>query len=511
MAVTASLTSSTLPIEPGGSTTFELSVRNDGSSAEAVRVEVTGAARPYSFVIPDTFSLEAGADAKVKVGFRVPRTSVPAAGPMPFQVKLSGSSTTFVDGMLDVAPFSALSATLDPPEATSRGATSHRVSVGNRGNAPVTIAFTATSGVADGLDLRVDPATAIAPPDGTATATLDAAPRSRAFAGADRTLPFTVVATPDVGSPVELKGRLVQKARFATKTLVSSAALVGVVVVGLVLAVAASSGGSSSSSAKTTVTTSGGVTDAAASNCPAQGHFDRYQANGLHPEDIPTLPPTYSFLQVKSDGCSPIRFDPCEPIHYIQNVTLAPPTGPADVRQAFAMLGAATGMTFVDDGTTTESGRRAPYVPSLYPGRWAPILVNWIHFPNQGNDPSIQAVGAGSGIRVGDAFVSGVLNLNVDAVTNKDTRTPVQGGFGPPIGSGTGAIGPEGVTWGRIILHELAHVVGLGHTKDKGAIMYPESADQTSRPAEYKQPDLDGLRYLGKEAGCFTPPPLPSS
>jgi hypothetical protein len=54
-------------------------------------------------------------------------------------------------------------------------------------------------------------------------------------------------------------------------------------------------------------------------------------------------------------------------------------------------------------------------------------------------------------------------------------------------------------------------VVGLGHTKDKGAIMYPESADQTSRPAEYKQPDLDGLRYLGKEAGCFTPPPLPSS
>jgi hypothetical protein len=385
------------------------------------------------------------------------------------------------------------------------------VSVGNRGNAPVTIAFTATSGSADGLDVRIDPPTVVAAPDGSASATVEASPRGRPFTGGDRTLPFTVVATPDVGSPIQVAGRLVQKAKFATKTLVTSAALVGVVVLGLVLAATAFSGGSSSSSPKTTATTGGGVTDVAASNCPAQGHFDRYQANGLHPEDIPTLPPTYSFLQVKSDGCSPVRWNPCEPIHYVQNVTLAPSTGPADVRQAFAMLGAATGITFVDDGTTTESGRRAPYVPSLYPGRWAPILVGWIHFPNQGNDPSIQAVGAGSGIRVGDQYVSGVLNLNVDAVTNKDTRTPVQGGFGPQIGTGTGAIGPEGVTWGRIILHELAHVIGLGHTKDKGAIMYPESADQTSRPAEYKQPDLDGLRYLGKEAGCFTPPPLPSS
>ena len=100
--------------------------------------------------------------------------------------------------------------------------------------------------------------------------------------------------------------------------------------------------------------------------------------------------------------------------------------------------------------------------------------------------------------------------LNVDAVTNKDTRTPVQGGFGPPIGSGTGAIGPEGVTWGRIILHELAHVIGLGHTRDKGAIMYPESAEQTSRPAEYREPDLAGLRYLGRQAGCLTTPPIPA-
>jgi hypothetical protein len=233
--------------------------------------------------------------------------------------------------------------------------------------------------------------------------------------------------------------------------------------------------------------------------------------NGLRPDDIPRLPNTYSFLYVKSDGCTPLRFNPCEPVHYVQNAALAPATGVGDVREAFNRLGQVTGMSFVDDGTTDETFRRDAYLPERYGTRWAPILVSWIHFPNQGSDPAIQSVGGGIGMRMQDVLVSGTLLLNVDAVSNKDTRTPVQGGFGPPIGSGTGAIGPEGVTWGRIILHELAHVIGLGHTRDKGAIMYPESADQTSRPAEYREPDKEGLRYLGKAAGCITTPPLPGA
>src|SRR5205085_9871736 len=135
------------------------------------------------------------------------------------------------------------------------------------------------------------------------------------------------------------------------------------------------------------------------------------------------------------------------------------------------------------DGTTDETVRRTHFLPDRYGQRWAPILVSWISFGNQGSDPTIQSVGRGIGARVGDVLVSGQLSLNIDAVTNREPRTLVQPGFGPSIGTGVGAIGPEGVQWGRIILHELAHVMGLGHTRDKGALMYPETADQTSRPA----------------------------
>ncbi|HEX6595425.1 MAG TPA: matrixin family metalloprotease, partial [Acidimicrobiales bacterium] len=209
---------------------------------------------------------------------------------------------------------------------------------------------------------------------------------------------------------------------------------------------------------------------------------------------------------VKSDGCTPLRFNPCEPISYVQNLALAPPTGADDVREAFARLSRATGMTFVDEGTTDEVARRGHSVPERYGQRFAPILVSWTRFGNQGDDPTIQAVGRGIGAIVDDVIVSGQLSLNVDAVTDREARTPVAGGFGPALGSGVGAIGPKEVTWGRIILHELAHVVGLGHTRDKGAIMYPETAEQTARPADFKEPDLQGLGFLGREAGCLSTP-----
>ena len=293
---------------------------------------------------------------------------------------------------------------------------------------------------------------------------------------------------------------------MATRSLVRSGLLVAASVVVLVATSCASSGGSSPDSPDD----ENAAVAPPRTDCPAEGHVDRFGISGLKPDDIFQLPNTYSFFAVRNDGCTPVRFNPCEPVHYVQNAALAPPTGVADVQEAFRRLSAATGITFVDEGLTDEVDRRRPYLPERYGQRWAPILVSWMRFENRSDDPAIQVVGRGIGQRVEDVLVSGVLHLNVDAVTDREAGTPLEGGFGPPLGSGVGAIGPKAVTWGRVILHELAHVVGLGHTKDKGAIMYPETADQTARPAEFKQPDLAGLRFLGREAGCLTTPPVPA-
>jgi hypothetical protein len=242
-----------------------------------------------------------------------------------------------------------------------------------------------------------------------------------------------------------------------------------------------------------------GVTD-----CPAAGHRDTF-ASGLTPERIPDLPSGYSFTFVKADGCTPVRFDPCQPVHYVMNPDQAPPGAPADVEEAFGRLAQATGMTFVNDGITDEISRRGPHVPDRYPDRWAPILVVWSR--QSGERANVEVVGSGFPLRIDDVLVSGVLTLNSDAVSDRAKGTPVPGGFA--AAPGFGPIGAEGVTWGRVILHELAHVLGLGHTRDRDQLMYPDVAQQTAHTTDFRTGDREGLRLLGRAAGCLPAPPAP--
>ena len=494
-------------VEAGGKVAFRVELRNTGAVTETVRLSVAGAAAPFSWVAPDTLSVEAGRTAEAKVGFHLPAGSLPAAGALPFEVNVEGDgASATAAGVVQLEPFSSLSATLEPPEVTGRGTVPLELCVSNRGNAPVAVRLSAES---EAVDVRFTAPVITVSPDEPVISTIESTPRHKLLRGDDRTLRYTVIATPAFGKPAEVTGRFVQQAALAGHGLLRS----GVVAVVVFLALLGASGiflRSSSSSDKGEVT--GTSTAAGVKDCPAEGHVDRFGVSGLKPDDIFQLPNTYSFFAVRDDGCTPVRFNPCEPVHYVQNAAGAPPTGVADVQEAFRQLSAATGITFVDEGLTDETERRRAYLPERYGQRWAPILVSWMHFGERqaSDDPAIQVVGRGIGVRVNDVLVSGVLTLNIDAVTDKQAGTPVEGGFGPPVGSGVGSIGPKNVTWGRVILHELAHVAGLGHTRDKGAIMYPETADQTGRPAAYKEPDLAGLRFLGREAGCLTTPPVPA-
>lgn len=244
--------------------------------------------------------------------------------------------------------------------------------------------------------------------------------------------------------------------------------------------------------------------------CPAEGHVDAFGIRGLNPDEIAKLPYAYAFTRVKTDGCHPVRFNPCEPVHYVQNAAAAPPGVVADVQESFRRLSRATGITFVDEGSTDETTRTGPYLPERYGSRWAPIVILWEHFPEEQTTGASQVLGQTTVFREQEVVVSARLRFNVDAYNDEATRTPIQSGFGPPLGTGAGPIDRYNITWGRIILHELAHVVGLGHTRDPSSLMYPDAAQQTGRPADFTPPDLLGLRYLGREAGCLTTPPLPA-
>jgi hypothetical protein len=228
------------------------------------------------------------------------------------------------------------------------------------------------------------------------------------------------------------------------------------------------------------------------SDCPVRNHLAA-EFNGRTRDGV--IPPVdYAFLEARQGGCQPVRFNPCEPIHYVVNATLAPPGAVDDFRAAVRLLEQATGLSFVDDGPTDERYEisRQRSQPERYGPRWAPLLVVWDNGQRHRMDASNPAGGVSS--PVDGVSVTGALIVNVD--------TLIDGKF-PPTGFG------EGGTWGRVFLHELGHIVGLGHVGRSDQIMFSELGVQKGR-AEYHAGDLAGLRLIGREAGCLpTPAPPP--
>jgi hypothetical protein len=98
----------------------------------------------------------------------------------------------------------------------------------------------------------------------------------------------------------------------------------------------------------------------------------------------------FGFLSKTTSG-RPMRYDPCAPVRYVINPAGAPAGAVEEVRESFRRLGAATGISFVDAGTTTEThvrigaGSRPSYQPQRYGvGHWAPILISWVTAPESG-------------------------------------------------------------------------------------------------------------------------------
>ena len=202
-------------------------------------------------------------------------------------------------------------------------------------------------------------------------------------------------------------------------------------------------------------------------------------------------PSSYSFLQANPNG-SPVRWDPCTPIHYVTNLTGAPAGAAADVAQAIDEVSVASGLTFVNDGATTETPaqNRPAEQADRYGHRWAPVLIAW-GSPGPGSLlPGGGVLGEGGATWASsggpDVYVSGIVALDAGASSS------LAGGFG------------AGLTRGDLLLHEIGHLVGLGHTADASQVMYP---DLLSRPvASYGAGDLAGLARVGAGSGCLSAP-----
>ncbi|MDQ3941470.1 MAG: matrixin family metalloprotease [Actinomycetota bacterium] len=199
---------------------------------------------------------------------------------------------------------------------------------------------------------------------------------------------------------------------------------------------------------------------------------------------------SFGFLRTDPVTGRPVRYNPCEALHFVINLEHAPAGGVDDVGRGIRMMSAESGIELVLDGETTErpSPRRPLYQPRRYTSeRWAPVLLAWVpqnELLPRGRHPAGSGGSVATPNRKGRlVYVTGTITLNADA--------PLLPGY------------DLGNTWGDVILHELGHVLGLAHVEDPGQIMFP---NVTTGSAALGEGDRAGLARLGRRAGCVTIP-----
>ena len=203
------------------------------------------------------------------------------------------------------------------------------------------------------------------------------------------------------------------------------------------------------------------------------------------PAPAPAEGGAHGFVALQADGVTPVGYDPCRPVHYVVRPDNAPVGGEQVLHDAVARVAAVTGLTFVYDGPTDEASGavRELYQPDRYGDRWAPVLVSW---QTEAENPDFTGDVAGEAGSV-PVSVPGGPEVLVSGLVDLDA-----GAFARILAE------PDGVRLARaIVLHELGHLVGLGHVPDASQLMYPEAGRDV---LDFAAGDLTGLARLGSGA-----------
>jgi hypothetical protein len=183
----------------------------------------------------------------------------------------------------------------------------------------------------------------------------------------------------------------------------------------------------------------------------------------------------------REDPSFPFRWDGCEPIPYRVNLGGTPPRNLRVLKAALAQISAASGFTFRYAGPTSAVPfERGSDAMDQVPGDG--LTVAWTTaavVPRLAG--SVVGLG-GPGVsdeRVGTQWQVESAGVAIDKSARLSTRTA------------------DGPTLLSLLLHELGHAMGLGHSPSKANVMYA-GLGPWSRP--YLGPgDLAGLHDLG---GC---------
>ena len=214
MGASVVLTPERVGVTPGSTATASVRVRNDGNLVDVFTVDVVGETSGWTTVEPASLNLYPGAQGTVEVRFQPPRSTAVAAGAKPFGVRVRSQEdpgfSVVEEGLVDVAPFTELGATLVPQTVETSGSAKARVRLANGGNVPAAVTLRVED-PDEALAASVTPATVALAPGQEATAQVSLRARDTFLRGPTRSRPYSVVVDHSGSEPIRVTGTLVQK------------------------------------------------------------------------------------------------------------------------------------------------------------------------------------------------------------------------------------------------------------------------------------------------------------
>jgi hypothetical protein len=208
-------------------------------------------------------------------------------------------------------------------------------------------------------------------------------------------------------------------------------------------------------------------------------------SDGRLAEEVPvTTQGEHAFLHTDDAG-GPVGYDPCRPVHYVIRPDGAPEHADALLAEATAIIADATGLVLQYAGETDEapSVDRPLIQPERYGDGWAPLLVAWSD-PSEMPELAGEVAGVGGSAAVPGANGTGLWLVAGRVVFDAPDLAELmrrENGYGQAR---------------AIVIHELAHALGLDHVADPGELMHPV----TSNRLDLGPGDRQGLALVGQVA-----------